>query len=70
MGANLVCALALKPGLGMVLSHVDGSVWESTADIYKAGISALKPTLLTPNAYMIGFYWVVLYILQGVSSFY
>lgn len=45
MGTNLVCALAIKPGLG--------------------GINALYPTLLSPNSLMVGFYWAVLYVLQG-----
>ncbi|KAK4685929.1 hypothetical protein P7C73_g4206, partial [Tremellales sp. Uapishka_1] len=44
MGANLVCALAIKPGLG--------------------GISALYPTLLTPNTLMVGLYWACLYSVQ------
>ncbi|OWZ59556.1 hypothetical protein J007_00887 [Cryptococcus neoformans] len=44
MGTNLVCALALKPGL--------------------SGISALFPTLLTPNSIMIELYWAVLFGLQ------
>ncbi|WRT66802.1 uncharacterized protein IL334_003765 [Kwoniella shivajii] len=44
MGANIVCALAIKPGL--------------------SGINALFPTLLSPNATMVGIYWAVLYLLQ------
>jgi hypothetical protein len=30
-----------------------------------AGINALFPTLLSPNALMVGLYWAVLYVLQG-----
>ncbi|OCF72199.1 hypothetical protein I204_07464 [Kwoniella mangroviensis CBS 8886] len=44
MGANIVCALAIKPGL--------------------SGINALFPTLLSPNATMVGIYWALLYLLQ------
>ncbi|RSH95706.1 hypothetical protein EHS25_000798 [Saitozyma podzolica] len=44
MGTNLICALAIKPGL--------------------SGINALFPTLLSPNALMVGLYWAVLYVLQ------
>ncbi|WVQ77934.1 hypothetical protein IAT38_000014 [Cryptococcus sp. DSM 104549] len=44
MGANLVCALALKPGL--------------------PGISALYPTLVTPNSLMVELYWATLFALQ------
>ncbi|KAL7422087.1 hypothetical protein Q5752_002730 [Cryptotrichosporon argae] len=44
LAANLVCALAIKPGI--------------------RGINALQPTLLSPNAAMIGLFWVAIYVLQ------
>lgn len=77
VGTNLICALAIKPGLcksdgpprsSKSIPHPilpsSGSVCRSSHPCI-AGINALFPTLLSPNALMVGLYWAVLYVLQG-----
>jgi hypothetical protein len=60
ISANIVCALAIKPGLRELL------IMYGTHKLTKiAGINALYPTLMSPNSTMIGFYWAVLYTLQS-----
>jgi len=64
ISANIVCALAIKPGLRK--SPVTFCLYVL---MIKAGINALYPTLLSPNSTMIGAYWAVLYTLQSKSWF-
>lgn len=63
MGTNLVCALAIKPGLRQCLALQDLGML-----MVPGGINDLFPTLLTPNAIMIGLYWALLYLLLSGSS--
>jgi len=60
ISANIVCALAIKPGLREPLL-----LYENHKLTKIAGINALYPTLMSPNSTMIGFYWAVLYTLQS-----
>ena len=67
MGANLVCALAIKPGLSTFSLPCRSRLMWGSHNV--GGINALNPTLLSPNSMMIGLYTSVMYVLQGTSSF-
>lgn len=66
LGANLVCALAIKPGLSAYSFTHAGKRGGTDRNLsWTEGINELYPTLLSPNSLMIGLYWAVLYVLQG-----
>jgi hypothetical protein len=67
VGTNLICALAIKPGLCKSDNPPSSTtaIPQLTPIPCVAGINALFPTLLSPNALMVGLYWAVLYVLQG-----
>lgn len=70
ISANIVCALAIKPGLRespLLQGRCDQVLRGRRLSWGVAGINALYPTLLSPNSTMVGFYWAILYTLQSKS---